>query len=1723
MPRSSKTMMNNSKLPCYSVPSTKLKNVICVACKNMFRIPDILNLNGLILKGHNIPLLLDCGHPICNKCIQTAKLVNCPDCNEAIVNHDNNQKSLFPLNLYTLGRIVSSYHNLLENEDEEFQFCHKLSAQMRNIIKQGCCYECGNKVNVKCIQCTALYCHYCYAKIHGRALQNHIQIPIFDGDPNSPAAMLNSCSPTCTETLSYFCNNCNVASCSTCILRFHKVHKFVPLSEKNETLLPEFNEVCKHIEDTLLRVAQTSEKVKSALTSNVHELENSDAVEAKISQHFAYLHGVLQSMEMRLMSQLHQRTENIKNNLKDIQTQLQSQEESLGVMLKMASYAKQIYDKVDVQNTIQILKESTDLPCHLLHKDTGDNDKAMFTVDNSIVTYIKNHCTIQVPPAKSYSLVATDELPKNYIISPLKKKPEVSKILSELLIPPVTKISNASTASIKSENTENKENKENKEQEDTLANLVEVTCVINPSLFYVQKVASKSEFMKLETDLIKYGKESVESPITIEKDDMCIVKKEKKKEIKWRRGRVTSTLKIDNETKYCVFYIDYGYEERNIPSSHVRGIAEHLRESPPYAIKCCLHGIVSKNNRWTNKSINDFLKLTRESTVTMFVIESTPDMLYVDLCVSSKDNKMGPQSMCNTMKVMDYARLDNSQTILNTTFMYTKEELPLNKGTSVAISWIESPDEIYVTKLGQRKDKLSKVIGQLKEHYEKDTSTKTIDTLQKGLPCAVQLEDGTWQRGEIINVISADTVQVFCVDWGCNLILNRDCLREIPHKYTMYNAQAIRMSLMYIYPEVDGSWKSNAFSMLKSIFSRAKHVSAFPQAKVENIYKGLIFCDNSDISRLLKSAGVVNRNAVKFPKRKQRLQLSLDHTLPSLKNVNSIVKDDSSNNTTNADKPVEKNEITKDPFKMEVRVQQVITPDCIYVAQTEREKSNGEMMSAMQKFYNSYCSELRDNWSEGALCVVYSAKDKSYFRAKILKIKSLKEVLVFFYDMGIEETVMLKDIQILHQQFAKEAAYCFKIKLAGIWPCGGSYTWPSLSCITLSDIIRENAFCKFYITKPVQEEVGDDVVPVELWVKQTKIPGPLAPSQIEINSINRMLVDKGVALPIKNYFAKADVTLATEFKRQLESNHQSMLIEEKEEEEVKWLNKVSTDCKEINDTILSLDSSSRISSVDTFNDLINKYQVCDKTNQDCATEISQWLPPSEITEEVFHAIPTYVDNNCAVYLHPKKSSADVINYIESELQVCYKKAKRHIKKDKKWKEGDLCIAQYHHDMKWYRGRIVRILGNILKVEFVDYGNVEECEIEHVTDYIRLNYIPIQCTKCVISGLGPATESGKWLLHDLDRIHALLVDKVCKVSVLERLPTHLIVSITLLQPWKCDLLLYLANHMDMNIKIERKDWNDVSKDGTLDAIQDIDIEEVEKIPSERTFEILPQDATFNEHVISGNLAESSKYNNDKLSKYNNDKEISDIESMSDISLEALFLDDQLKCSTPQQELEEFFGVYKQLTIPQETKYIELILCCNDNPITSFAQLAENKDAIFPNIFHEYYLQYKSMMSDLQSDACHQPLIESFEKNTPCITKFSDNMWYRCIITDSEKIPDTQCIRILLVFVDYGNNECRDVDVFSKNHDLRVPKQEWLELPAMAIKCTFWGLNFIANDIKLLASKLNQIFNQPVVARIKEINNETDLVVDMFKDKTCKELLYAHLIKEGLYQFKKSKED
>lgn len=61
---------------------------------------------------------------------------------------------------------------------------------------------------------------------------------------------------------------------------------------------------------------------------------------------------------------------------------------------------------------------------------------------------------------------------------------------------------------------------------------------------------------------------------------------------------------------------------------------------------------------------------------------------------------------------------------------------------------------------------------------------------------------------------------------------------------------------------------------------------------------------------------------------------------------------------------------------------------------------------------------------------------------------------------------------------------------------------------------------------------------------------------------------------------------------------------------------------------------------------------------------------------------------------------------------------------------------------------------LLQVEFVDYGNVEECTIGDLKKKIVLEDIPIQCTKCLIDGLNPVNSLNNFYLSGCSVEHVI---------------------------------------------------------------------------------------------------------------------------------------------------------------------------------------------------------------------------------------------------------------------------------------------------------------------------------------------------------------------------------
>ncbi|XP_043528464.1 uncharacterized protein LOC122538452 isoform X2 [Frieseomelitta varia] len=1420
------------------------------------------------------------------------------------------------------------------------------------------------------------------------------------------------------------------------------------------------------------------------ISSSLVETQNTDTTEATVTQHFAYLHGVLQNVEKQIIISLREHKDFRRKNIDAISTELKEYEEQLQSAIVISTSIKENLNKIDIKRVIKKLKTLVNIPCHLIQNDEPENSEIKLQIDNTIVEAIEKHCNIHIPETCFFSLQRTDLLPKDYEIEPLTEEIHTSKSREESInrSPTILNIC-----------------PRNNDDRPTVGSseMIRITHVLDPSCFYVQMVQNQQKISELSKGLATLANTTGIIPTEITLNALYIVQYSKDKN--WYRARVIDKKMVANDDeRYTLLFIDYGITEENVPLIRIRNIIPQFAMLPMMALKCTLFEIVPNNGKWHPDATKAFKKLVcTNSMVSMCIKMITGDTYYVDLCViSSKDS--GLISVKEMLTFMKYATSISPNRLMRTNpdsvRRYYKEQLDLETFSDVQVIFVESPSSIYVQRTHSNRSYFYKMIHEMTDDYEKNISATEYMILSpcKDLPCAARGVNGYWHRG-LIREVTENTVQVFYVDVGYTLILSYNEIRSLPKKYMTCRTQAIRITLKNIKPQSNNNqWEMETTEFIKKFLMDTKNFRIVPFSKVGDTYNVVMFTvhDRINVADLL----VQKRLAV--------------YTNSSSYNTSAVNKSEnkknkSKKNASHAELPgkfyddpmnISSEKINEDPFKVSVLIHQAQSPDSIYVSESTCDHNEVEqMMKQMQEFYGKYRAAKRDVWTKDTTCAVYLAKSEMYYRGRIVDIKSDDKVIVFLYDIGIEETVSMNDIQSLYPLFSKISTYVFKIKLMGILPCGGSTTWPSLSCEKLHEIINNNQTSKFYISKLDDEDMEDSAIPVELWIKEVKMDGPLAPIRYEINSVNRMLIEKGVALPIKEYAKKRDKILAIELKRQLEKKFERLT---KCDSNIKWFEIKDHSNGIKNDTALPL--LFHLDSVSS--NLISEKMEEIHDNTPVLPKFLTWLPAKPIEEDTFIAIPTYLDHYGFLYLHSKTHSVKILEYIEMKLEKLYANCSTEFC-DTTWTVGTSCIAQYHANKKWYRGKIVGIEENdIINVEFVDYGNVEECTIENLKKRIILEDIPIQCTKCLIDGLNPGTENGLWVLEDLDRIHSLLIEQECEVTIIKRTEKYLVISLTILPNKYCekktDLIEFLISEWKMNIKpnIETNtSENSIITNSTADVV----------IENSRSF--CSDDEVIKDPIISGNPVLLSDTN--AVEEAN--KNIVDVENLSWYKLQ-----NKITTSTPIVASEEDLSMnYKLLYIPKDIEYIELEMCCSISSTKFYAQLKENNHSM---VLNTYYTQYKFLMNDLQNNADKQPVITNLTVNTPCCAKFTDNLWYRCLITESEPIVNSNNIEIKLLYVDYGNDEYRKVN--SQECELYTLKKEWLDIPAIAIKCKLWNIKVgpTANPNELLF-QLAKMYNKHVIAKIKETDEEFTSI-ELYEDEKCEKLLYNTLIEEGLFEIK-----
>jgi len=100
--------------------------------------------------------------------------------------------------------------------------------------------------------------------------------------------------------------------------------------------------------------------------------------------------------------------------------------------------------------------------------------------------------------------------------------------------------------------------------------------------------------------------------------------------------------------------------------------------------------------------------------------------------------------------------------------------------------------------------------------------------------------------------------------------------------------------------------------------------------------------------------------------------------------------------------------------------------------------------------------------------------------------------------------------------------------------------------------------------------------------------------------------------------------------------------------------------------------------------------------------------------------------------------------------------------------GELCLALFHEDNSWYRGRVKALTGQSVTVFFIDYGNTETVHLSNIRKAPEsVLCFPALSSKCVVKDCRPLTNA--WTEEEKKKNESLLVSAEfsCEIVAITR--------------------------------------------------------------------------------------------------------------------------------------------------------------------------------------------------------------------------------------------------------------------------------------------------------------------------------------------------------------------
>ncbi|XP_063186684.1 tudor domain-containing protein 6 [Chroicocephalus ridibundus] len=894
-----------------------------------------------------------------------------------------------------------------------------------------------------------------------------------------------------------------------------------------------------------------------------------------------------------------------------------------------------------------------------------------------------------------------------------------------------------------------------------------VSYVENPNYFWCQLSRNCHDLKVLMAEIQEYCKNS-SHPHTWP-NSVCLA--QYSEDEKWYRALIIS--EVTSAEKVEVIYVDYGNREL-VSLTNLRSTNERFLRLEAQAFRCSLYNLIQPNGHdpfaWDEEAIQAFQEFVDTSS-SHFELKCT---IFALASINNKElfnivDLMTPfQSACWFLTERGVARpLSPQKSLVSSvqlhSYYYSMHGIKIGSEEDVYITHVEDPWTFYC-----QLERCADVLAQLTDSIGRLSETMTsLKTLQKpGRLCLAKYTDNHWYRGVVMK--TKPNTEVFFVDFGNTETIEKDHLLPLPRDacdVLLLPMQAIKCSLSDIsnVPKEATTW--------------------FKEAVLERQLKAIVVARESDGKLLIELFdGKTQINA----KLKEELSLINNTGLCRLvenetlcsRNTDVNERNETAESPLNAGRPPENKKCGSEARGGEGSRKRHVKEDVnLLQSATKGDLVAGVLGSEDTLSRKKDAFLLNKAGEESLLSIQMGAQSdiKSDAEGGCIMLKNVSDVLQQKIVPALKVLVYVSHVNDpldFYVQLESDEAQLNRISerlnngTQVQSPCGQLFQAGDLiSAVYSGDSLWYRAVVKEKASDSLSVQYIDYGNTSVINVDQAhRLPEDL--SSIPAISIHCFLgglkrkkntdwAEKAVL-----YFTErtSDVLLTCEFVEKVEdrwevilSDHQGIITVDLADENL------ASKKRSCSTEILDRANSDMVT---VREPLLPQAQKEISSGSDCKSLI--WKFP-----EAGQTVKIYVTVvNGPEYFWSRGVDTEDMNYIEEKLEEAENLGLNSLNDFRSCiKSGDICLAKYSQDGKFYRAEVSSVKGDNVGVRHVDYGSEETVSLEMVRQIpCELLKVPNQAFACCLSGFN--SSEGSWLSEAKEKFYNMTKDLLLEAEVVE---------------------------------------------------------------------------------------------------------------------------------------------------------------------------------------------------------------------------------------------------------------------------------------------------------------------------------------------------------------------